>query len=540
MGLFDREEINDTTTQHPEQHPEQAAPEEAAQEQPPANEYWVQSNATAQSAQPVQPAQPAQAVPPAPQGQPEPQTQTTQYGYGQGYQQPYQPMPQDPYQGYAQGGYRPPQMPPQNQQQPYRGYQYNPNSGWQQPTGQQMQPRPQEQYQWNFADYDKAAPKKDKKKKNRGLVVFAVALACVLGLGLISVSAWGVVKYINDDGTATHFQSDDTASSVAEAAQLELTSKPQIAESIPIGGKMTIPEVYVAVSPSVVGVAQYQTDKSFMQTGAGSGIIMSADGYVITNAHVVAGGNAFKVVLHDGTPKDAKLIGADTLTDLAVLQIIDPENLVPAVFGDSEQIEVGETVITIGNPAGDILAGSLTRGVVSAVKRDIPTTHIPLIQTDAAINPGNSGGPLVNEYGQVIGINSAKIVHEEFEGIGFAIPISEAKPILDDIVTNGRVTGRAKLGITGDTIDEIDARNNNLMQGVIIDQIDPSSGLANTEVQRFDIITHIDGERVLDMYGLKEELEKRKPGDTVTLTFYRLVGTTRSTTFDVTVTLIEE
>lgn len=539
MGLFD-EERNDLS---PQQHPEQNTPAEPPKEQPPANEYWVRSSTPNQYPyQPVQHVQPTQPEQPAQPAQPvQTQTQTTPQGYGQGYGQQY--TPQTPYnQNYNQGGY-----PPQDRQ--YRGYQYNPNSGWQQlpqqppPQQQRIQPRAQEQYQWNFEDYDKAAVKKAKNKRNRGLVVFVVSLICVIGLGLISVSAWGVYKYFNE-GEA-FVASDNAANEIPEessvaSAQLELTGKPQIAESIPISGKMTIPEVAKAVLPSVVGVIPYQTDRSFAPSGAGSGIIMSADGYVITNAHVVVDGDAFKVVLADGTPKDAKLIGSDTLTDLAVLQIIGGENLVPAVFGNSDQIEVGETVIAIGNPAGTELAGSVTRGVVSAVKRELSQTGIPLIQTDAAINPGNSGGALVNEYGQVIGINSAKIVHEYFEGIGFAIPITDAKPILDDIVNNGRVTGRVKIGVSVETIDEIVARNNNVQQGVLIREIEPDSDLMNTDAQRLDIITHVDGVRVLDTFELKSELEKHKPGDKVTLTLFRLIGTTRSDTLEVTVTLQEE
>lgn len=517
MGNYD-EEKNNINPQPVEDVKAEAGP---SAEQP-ANEYWVRSDSTPNK-------QPAQ-------------TQTTPHGYGQGYSQPYQReqgyIPPNPYsQDYHQGAYPPPQNPQQ-----YRGYQYNPNSGWQPPPPQYVQPpRVQEQYQWNFEDYDKASGSKAKPKKSRGLAVFVVALACVLGLGLISVSAWGIYSYVNGGDLIIELpgaKETESASSVA-SAQLEISSKPQISESMPVSGKMTIPQVAKAVSPSVVGVIQYQ-QQNFGQTGAGSGIIMSTDGYVITNAHVVADGDVFKVVLADGTPKDADLIGFDTLTDLAVLKINGADGLTPAVFGDSTQVEVGESVIAIGNPAGTELAGSVTLGIVSAVNRQIPSAHTSLIQTDAAINPGNSGGPLVNEYGQVIGINSTKIVHEYFEGIGFAIPISEAKPILDDIVTNGRVTGRVKLGVKVETIDEIDARNYNVMQGVRIDEIFADSDLMNYDVQRYDIITHIDGERVLNGDGLKSELAKHKPGDKVTLTLFRLISATRSNTFDVTVQLQED
>lgn len=473
---------------------------------------------------------------------------TNQYGYGQGYQQPYNtnyaPPPQyPPNQGY--GAY-----PPNVQYRPNQQYQYGANGGWQQP--QQQQQRPQENYQWNFQDYEKASGAKTKKKRSRGLVVFVVSLICVISVGLIGLSAYGVYNYVSDDTFLSDNKNDGEYAASSESGQgtkLEIVSTPQINESLPVGGKMTIPQVAKAVSPSVVGVIQYQPDMYLEETGEGSGIILSADGYVITNAHVVAGGTAFKVILHDGTPKDAELIGADEQTDLAVLKILSASGLTPAVFGDSAKIEVGETVIAIGNPGGsNLLAGSVTQGIISAVDREVPRSSggyvayvdIPLIQTDAAINPGNSGGPLVNEYGQVIGINSAKIVAEGFEGIGFAIPVSVAKPIIDDIVTNGRVTGRVKLGIGAREIDEIDSRKTGLAMGIRIESIDPESDLAKQDVQRFDIITHIDGERVLTMVDLKTQLNKYEPGDTVTLTLSRPVSTTRSEEVQVTVTLMED
>jgi serine protease Do len=267
---------------------------------------------------------------------------------------------------------------------------------------------------------------------------------------------------------------------------------------------------------------------------------MSSDGYVITNWHVVNGGQAFKVILPDGTPYDAELVGSDEQTDLAVLKIKGATGLTPAVFGDSNQIKVGEKAVAIGNPGGATLSGSVTQGIISAVNREIPGNFtIPLIQTDAAINPGNSGGALVNEYGQVIGIPSSKLVANGFEGICFAIPISEAKPIIDDIVAHGRVTGRVKLGINAQPIDEIDARNYNLMEGIRIIEIFPDSSLNDTEIQRFDIITHIDGERVTDTASLKKTLDRYHPGDKVTLSLFRAVTEIRNETFEVEITLQE-
>ena len=515
MNLFNEYDENNKTPENeavdrPENEPAVNAQAEAPPEQspaPPVNEYWVQN-----------------------------QNGTTPHGYGQGYRPPYQPG------GYQQQPYR--QWPDHNTSQQY---QYNPNSGWQQPQ--------HDHYQWNFQDYDKAAGsrqgEKPKRKRNRGLVVFMTALICVLAAGLIGMSMFGVISSFTAD--LENAVAEIPASSVTEeqdnpaapAVQLETASRPQVSEALPIGEKMTTPQVARAVSPSVVGVVQFRPDMTIAETGEGSGIIMTADGYIITNAHVVAGGTDFKVILHDGTPKDADLIGADPLTDLAVLKINDASDLTPAVFGDSNQIEVGEQVIAIGNPGGKTLAGSVTQGIVSAVNREIPNAanlpmNIPLIQTDAAINPGNSGGALVNQYGQVIGINSSKIVAHGFEGIGFAIPISEAVPIVEDIVNNGRVTGRVKLGITARAIDEIDARNTGLVMGIRIEAIDPDSDLNNKGIQKFDIITHINGERIFTTGDLRGNLEKHRPGDRVTLTLYRALGANDNNTFDVTVTLMED
>lgn len=494
----------------------------------------------------------------APESAAAPPRETPQGGFGTVYPpqsniyqqyRPYQPPypNQGGYTPFTPGQYSNTYTPAQNQQayKPVQQspYQYSSNGGWQQPAVSAPDP----QYQWDFQDYEKISEHKAKKKKSRGMVVFAVSLISVISICLIGISAYGVYSYVNgkeqpliEDGLSD--VPPESSLDMSEASQLEIAGKPQITESLPVGGKMTVPQVARAVGPSVVGVVQYQPDMYLQETGMGSGIIMSEDGYIITNAHVVAGGTAFKVVLSDGTPRDAELIGADTRTDLAVLKALNTTGLTPAVFGDSDEIEVGELVVAIGNPAGMELAGSVTQGIISAVNREIPTAsyNMTYIQTDAAINPGNSGGALVNEYGQVIGINSSKIVAEGYEGIGFAIPISIAKPIVDDIITNGRVTGRVMLGIQGRVIDEIDARSAGLQMGIRIDEINPDSDIATKDIMRFDIITHIDGERIYDLNDLRAILDVHKPGDRVTLTISRALGVTRSNTFDVTITLMED
>lgn len=209
-------------------------------------------------------------------------------------------------------------------------------------------------------------------------------------------------------------------------------------------GGLPTTEIFSQVSPSVVSInlfeSSYDPDASTINaSGSGSGVIFSADGYIVTNAHVVHQAETIKVVLHDGLQYVAALVGADPDNDLAVLKI-DAQGLVPATFGDSAYVQVGQRVLAMGNAAG-VLPGSISQGIISGVERDFPLeaatgqrVHIKLLQHDAAINPGNSGGPLVNAYGQVIGINVAKLESANVENIGFAIPSAAVVPIIDDLL----------------------------------------------------------------------------------------------------------
>ena len=268
---------------------------------------------------------------------------------------------------------------------------------------------------------------------------------------------------------------------------------------------------------------------------------MTADGYIVTNAHVVEDAVGITVLLENGDAYTATLIGSDTDTDLAVLKI-DANNLTYAEFGNSDALERGDRVIAIGNPGGTVLAGSTTGGMVSGLNRKNIGSSSPYstsyIQVDAAINPGNSGGALVNAYGQVIGINSAKIAEEDYEGISFAIPINEALPIIQELMEYGHVTGRAALGVQGYMINEAVASMRRLPVGFGIEYVDPSSDLASKNVVAGDIITQINGIDITSSEVLTNEIASHSPGDTVTLTIYRSrSGDGRS--FEVSVTLIE-
>ena len=253
--------------------------------------------------------------------------------------------------------------------------------------------------------------------------------------------------------------------------------------------------------------------------------------------------NSIQVYFDNEDSYGAELIGIDVRSDLAVIKI-KANNLTKAEFGDSSTVEVGERVLAIGNPNGMELAGSVTGGIVSAVNRNIKSSSsgfsMTCIQTDAAINPGNSGGALVNAYGQVIGINSSKIVANEYEGIGFAIAINEAKPIVDSLVANGFVAGRVKVGITYQEIDKFTAALNDVPMGLQVMSIDATLDVAKSGLQVGDIITKMDGKDTITTEDVTEFLRTKKPGETVKMTVYRITSLGKSSTLTINVTLAED
>lgn len=266
-------------------------------------------------------------------------------------------------------------------------------------------------------------------------------------------------------------------------------------------------------------------------TGEGSGIIISQDGYIMTNYHVVSYADPksgastrtlLEVFLPDGRQAKAAFKGGDSKTDLAVIKV-DLKNLPVAELGDSSELEVGELAVAIGNPLGMEFAGSVTVGVISALNRSVEMDGrtMSLIQTDAAINEGNSGGALLNSQGQVIGINSVKIAASGVEGLGFAIPINTAKPIVDQLKTYGKVKGRPFIGISGSEITSVYSKFYNLPEGIYIEDVTPGSGAAKAGIQQGDIIVAIAGKTVKTMSDLDKAKEAYKPGDTATFTIVR-------------------
>ena len=413
----------------------------------------------------------------------------------------------------------------------YGQYSYNPygsanngaNNGY-------HQPNPHQEYNWNFEDYEASGRKNHhRQRSNVGLIVIGSLLAVILFVGVVCLAGYGIYTMLEvadgeDYSESSSIVTDGSSSAAVESTSHSLAIKDhaQVEQAASADGRLTTVEIAKKVRPSVVGIAQYSRSDTFSPSGQGSGIIINEEGYIVTNAHVVQNSAGISVELENGENYSAKLVGIDSKTDLAVIKI-EAEGLVPAEFGNSEALEVGETVIAIGNPGGQLLAGSVTQGIVSAVNRSIKSDGFSstYIQTDAAINPGNSGGALVNQYGEVIGINSSKIASVEYEGIGFAIPIKEAKPIIDSLMSNGYVTGRTKIGITGTEINEALSQINGIPKGIYITYVDPASDLAGKNISRGDIMIEIDETKIETFDDVSQFLKTKSPGDTVSIKFYR-------------------
>ena len=392
-----------------------------------------------------------------------------------------------------------------------------------------------EHYKWNYEDYQQAPKAEGKhagKKKNKGLKVFAGIMCAILCVGVVSLAGYGTYALVSNqqDQQSAEATTEGTDEQNQSSTTLVLNDKPSTSNSsasVDLSeGELTITERAEKVLPSTVGIVSYiQNQQSIFggEQSQGSGIIISADGYIVTNEHVISGATSIKVVLQDDSEYNATLVGSDERTDLAVLKI-DATGLTPAEFGNSDQMQIGEQVIAIGNPGGLELAGTVTVGYVSAVNRSITTTNgntVNCVQTDAAINPGNSGGALVNTYGQVIGINSQKIAATDYEGIGFAISINEAQPIINDLIQYGYVRGRVVMGITMQMIDQTYAAIYGYQPGIGVVSVEAGSPAEEAGLVAGDIITAIDGQSITTQEELNTLLEQYSPGDTITLTVYR-------------------
>lgn len=375
---------------------------------------------------------------------------------------------------------------------------------------------------------EKAQKKPEPKKKSRrGLWIF---LGCFAGLLLVVAIAVVITLAGGSDrpDVGEDLPDDGGASSIIHLGGDVDTSIPTIKGEDGVhlaidnthGEKLTIQQVYAQVNPSVVTVVA----DDYIGSSVGTGVIMTSDGYFITNAHVIDGARSCWIILANGVTYDAKLVGYDARQDLAVLKAEDAHNLPAAQFGNSDSMVVGDTVYAIGNPLGIELRGTLTDGIISAVNRDVELDGrtLTLLQTNAALNSGNSGGPLINEYGQVIGINVMKMTNSDLEkeatveGLGFALPISDMAFVVNDILVHGYYRGTPTIGIMVMTMGKDDGSTY-----VLISSVTEGSGAEAAGLQADDVVLAADGVPVWVIDDLLMVRRNHGVGDTVVLTIQR-------------------
>lgn len=385
-----------------------------------------------------------------------------------------------------------------------------------------------------FDEYDRmsaAEIKADEERKERKLrtarertilVLFFLLLILALIIGIVGIVA-DLIR------SKQHMKAIGAPSVV-----LYQNSKPEGANNlenfVDENGRYTTEGAAAAVRDSIVEIYTYSDPFRATLKGTGSGVVLSDDGYIVTNAHVLLADGYHDVHTSDKKVYNAKIIGRDAKTDIAVIKINNAE-LQPAILGNSDEVMVGEQVIAVGNPAG--LSNTVTDGIVSAtgrkIKSDSTGFEMNCIQTNADISPGNSGGALVNMYGQVIGITSSKYVSSSYEGLGFAITINDAKPIIEELISNGFIGGRFRIGIslidmsTKTKTDEIKAKLGfdypEDFTGIYIDSIDKSCDIANTELKEGDFITAINGKSIKTYDELYDAISSAYgPGDKVPAT----------------------
>lgn len=395
---------------------------------------------------------------------------------------------------------------------------------------------------------------KPKKKKHTGLLVVLVILALISGAASWAVNVLGLRVDIGQNSIALSMgekhtteaeqpntglqqaqaepspvtveeETVPTAQPPEESAGLNLADTPLSVENRPAEDEnaLSLQEIYAKVIPSVASISCVLPNG----TSSGTGIVMSQDGYVITNYHVIESAQQIYVTLEDDSQFVADLVGGDETSDLAVLKV-DATNLTPAEFGDSDALRVGDAVVAIGDPLGAELRGTMTDGIVSAINRDVNLSgrQMTMIQTNAALNSGNSGGPLINCYGQVIGINTMKMrnystTSATVEGLGFAIPMTSAKPILDELIEQGYVSGRPAIGIQGETLDLRAQLFFHMPSGVVVTGIVADSDAAQKGLEPDDIIVAVNDQAIGSLDDLVRAKNDLTAGDTVRLTICR-------------------
>ena len=345
--------------------------------------------------------------------------------------------------------------------------------------------------------------KKEKKTSKIGLVILCMILGFTSGIGGSLVAN----TLLNKNGLQNDIIYQSVILSDENGNEVDTLS----VKDIVINVKNSVVEITTSVTKTSLFMGQYVT------SGAGSGVILSKEGLIVTNHHVINEADEISVRLSNGETHKATLIASDVQTDLAVIRI-DAENLQPAVLGNSDDMYVGDAVYAIGNPLGS-LGGTVTEGILSAKDREITIEgqSMTLLQTSAAINPGNSGGGLFNSKGELIGVVNAKSSGSDIEGLGFAIPIDVAKTVVNDLVETGKVSGRLTLGIGYYEINSLtDAMKYGVNAlGLLVSEVEPNSNASSAGIKVNDVIVEVDGKQVATTDDLRSALTKHKTGDTM-------------------------
>ena len=367
------------------------------------------------------------------------------------------------------------------------------------------------------------------------LVAIIILIGAVTLMGLMNIHLFypAVDPSVppTGDGMLFHPGSDTTDPTATQAAidlpdsshiRLELSGSPESTDNVPQPGGLPLQKIYANNIDSVVSISCELSNG----TASGTGVIFDARGYIVTNSHVVEGAHAIQVLLTDGRELPAALIGSDSVSDLAVLYI-EATRLTAAQFGDSAALRVGDAVVAIGDPLGVELRGTMTDGIVSAINREVSLSGraMTLIQTNAALNSGNSGGPLINCYGQVIGINTMKIGtfvdSAGVEGLGFAIPSTTVKEIVDQLMQQGYVSGRPLLGIECNEVSSYYQQFYRLPAGIRVMSLTDGGPAEAAGLQAGDIILSMDGSRVTTLDEMNAKMYSYAVGDSAVLAVYR-------------------
>ncbi len=365
---------------------------------------------------------------------------------------------------------------------------------------------------------------KSPKKSGRGKLIAGVICGALAGSLISTTAVMGISAMFPRSDRVTIYETG------GHGSKNETEGTPvSTVTAEPLTEELSTEEIAKTVGPAVVGISCPVSMQTFfgVQQGvsSGSGIVISDQGHIVTNYHVIESANSITVRFNTGDEVQATLVGGDQQADIAVLKIEPIDTMKVAVLGDSDAVEVGERAVAIGNPLADELFGTVTQGIISGKNRTVKVDNreMTLLQTDAAINPGNSGGALINKYGEVIGINSVKVTANSngtsSEGLGFAIPINEAKQIVNDIITYGYVRGRPLIGITVQAVSKQIAYYNNLPvdHGLYVMGVTEGGAAAEAGIQRGDIILTADGQDVTTQTELNAIRDKHAAGETIEL-----------------------